>query len=138
MKTKKKYLFYLLNFISMVLILLTKTSFHDMATELVDKIVISIILLNFVVFTFIFKNKMLLYISILLFIYIIFTISYNEEMDSYFYRIGRFFGVGKLENETISKFLQSYSFICFFASLLLEIIFFVKIIYEKVKVKKES
>ncbi|CAD7801678.1 hypothetical protein CHRY9390_00812 [Chryseobacterium aquaeductus] len=120
----------------MVLILLTKTSFHDIATELVDKIVISIILLNLVVFTFIFKNKMLIYISILLFVYIIFTISYNEEMDSYFYRIGRFFGVGKLENETISKFLQSYSFICFFASLLLEIIFLIKTVYRKT-VKKD-
>lgn len=120
----------------MVLILLTKTSFHDMVTELVDKIVISLILLNLVLFTFIFKNKMLMYISILLFIYIIFTISYNEEMDSYFYRIGRFFGVGKSENEVISKFLQSYSFICFFASLLLEIIFLIKTVYRKI-VKKD-
>ena len=46
METKKTITFYLLSFISLVLILFTDTNFHDDGTELLDKIIISTIILN--------------------------------------------------------------------------------------------
>ncbi|WP_261511755.1 hypothetical protein [Chryseobacterium paludis] len=132
MKTKKPIAFYLLSFISLVLILLTNKSFHDDGTELLDKIIISTIIFNLLLSFFSFENKILIYIVALQFLYTIFTVSYNDEMDSYFYRISYVFSIGKIHNNSLSAMIQNIWFISFLLSIILEIIFLIKTVYRKI------
>ncbi len=111
MKTKTSLIFYVLSCVSLILILLTDNVFHDDGTELLDRIVITILTLNLTLSFFAFENKLLIYIAILQFLYTILTVSYNDEMDSYFYRISYVLNVGKIHNNSLSAMIQTVWFI---------------------------
>lgn len=141
MKTKEKYIFYILNFISVVLILLSSnTGYYTDETRFLDKIISFIILLNLILSFFLLKEKkenvLLSFISIIIFIYVILSVSYEDEMESYLYRLLCILNISIVSNKSLSAIIQNIWFISFFITVILEIIFLTRILYEKIKVKK--
>ena len=132
MKTKKNLIFYILSFISLTLILLTENIFHDDGTKLLDRILITIIILNFILSFFTPEKKLLIYIAVLQFLYSILTIGYNDELDSYFYRLSYIFSTAKIQNNLLSEIIQNVWFISFLLLIIIEIIFLIKIVNKKI------
>jgi hypothetical protein len=132
MKTKKNLLFYVLSFISLILILLTDNIFHDDGTKLLDIIVITIIILNFILSFFTSGNKLLIYTAVLQFLYTILTVNYNDEMDSYFFRLNYIFSPAKIQNNSLSAMIQNVWFMSFLLLIIIEVMFLIRIVYKRI------
>ncbi|MCJ7935360.1 MAG: hypothetical protein MUW56_17465 [Chryseobacterium sp.] len=132
MKTKKNLLFYVLSFISLILILLTDNIFHDDGTKLLDIIVITIIILNFILSFFTSGNKLLIYTAVLQFLYTILTVNYNDEMDSYFYRLNYIFSLAKIQNNSLSAMIQNVWFMSFLLLTIIEVMLLMRIVYKRI------
>jgi uncharacterized membrane protein SirB2 len=143
MKTKKTITFYLLSFISILLILLSSnTGYYNDETRLLDKIISLIIFLNLIIYTFSLKanvkknHSFLFFISIIIFIYVILSVSYEDEMEVYLYRLLCILNINIISNKSLSATIQNFWFICFFLTVILEIIFTIKMIYQRITQKK--
>jgi len=139
-KNKREITFYVLNIISLVFIFLSiDSSYLTDETRVLDKIITIIIILNLGLYSFWakktnYKGNVILYnISVLVFIYTIFSVSYEDEMESYLYRLLCVFNVNStITNKPLSSIIQNIWFISFVLSLLLEIFFLIRLGYDKI------
>ncbi|WP_374461045.1 hypothetical protein [Chryseobacterium taeanense] len=143
MKTKKTITFYLVSFITIALILLSSnTGYYTDETRFLDKIISFIVFLNLIIYTAslkadVKKNYILLFlISVIIFIYVILSVSYEDEMETYLYRVLCILNINIISNKSLSAIIQNFWFISFFLTVILEFIFVIKMIYTKITQKK--
>ncbi|SIS73250.1 hypothetical protein SAMN05421789_105107 [Kaistella chaponensis] len=132
-----KVIFYIISFLSILLILVTPKSFHDDMTGLLDKIVFIGILINIILGSI---NKIHLkqynfyLIALFQFIYCLVTISYYDHNDSYWLRIDSIFS--QKEKIFNTALLSSFGFLYLIIALLvitLQIRSFILILYSRQK-----
>lgn len=129
-----KVIFYIISFLSILLILFTPKSFHDDMTELLDKVVFISIMIN-ITLASINKIRLKQYnfylIALFQFIYCLVTVSYYEHNDSYWLRIDSIFS--QKEKIFDTDLLSSFGFIYLIIALLviiMQIRSFILIVYQ--------
>ncbi len=132
-----KVIFYIVSFLSILLILATPKNFHDDITELLDKVVFISIIVNIILANI---NKIRLkqnnfyLIALFQFIYCLITLSYYEHNNSYWLRIDSIFS--QKEKIFNTDLLSSFGFLYLIIALLLiimQIRSFILILYYREK-----
>ena len=131
-----KQISFILNFITILLIVITPSFFHNDFTSLADCCIIFSLILNLILFKF--RNytflKSYLVISICQIMYCLITVSSNSELNHQRSRIFELFSYPEIFGDEFLTILESTSMIVFAIFLFLEICFiYINLLRKKLK-----